>query len=74
MNLILFLVLIPNCFTRVIENSKSCIDHNIFSKDFNSSDIKSYVLKSDINDHYKTIFSMNDNIIKIEIVLIGKSK
>lgn len=48
-----------NSSTRVTQNAKSCIDH-IFVKGFVLPSIKSYVLKSDLTDHFITILTITN--------------
>lgn len=55
-----------NTFTRVSNMSQSCIDH-IFIKNIDTDYLNSYILKSDITDHYATLINIkhstdfNDN-------------
>jgi len=43
-----------NNYTRVFNGSKSCLDH-IFSKNISINNIKSYIVKLDIIDHFPTM-------------------
>jgi len=53
-----------NNFTRSVNNSNSCIDH-ILTKNVETKDISSYIIKCNITDHYATaLFIKNNSSIK----------
>lgn len=65
-----------NTFTRISSTSQSCIDH-IFIKNIDTDYVNSYILKSNIIEHYVTLINikhstdLNDNTdLKLSAIII----
>ena len=50
-----------NKYTRVSNTSQSCIDH-IFINNIDTGSVNSYILKSDVTDHYATILYIQNDV------------
>jgi len=49
-----------NKYTRVSNTSQSCIDH-MFINNIDTDSVNSYILKSDVTDHYVTILYIQND-------------
>lgn len=50
-----------NKYTRVSNTSQSCIDH-MFINNIDTDSVNSYILKSDVTDHYATILYIQNDV------------
>lgn len=54
-----------NKYTRIENNTKSCIDHIFYkSKCIRDADVSPYIFNTKISDHYPTILKIETNILK----------